>query len=64
MPGLGYRHAGMPSAQFGDERPDDGALLFQRAYVAQQHVQGEGSYVRGFSRISNVSIVSPILMSL
>jgi hypothetical protein len=27
-------------AQVGDERPDDGALLFQRAHVAQQHVQG------------------------
>jgi hypothetical protein len=61
---LGHRHAGEMPAQVSDERPDDGALLFQRAHVAQQHVQGKSTYVRGFSRISKVSTVSPTRMSL
>ena len=39
MTGLGDCDAGVPAAQFRDERPDDGPLLLQRADVAQQHVE-------------------------
>jgi hypothetical protein len=45
MTGLGDRDPGVPAAQLGHERPDDGPLLFQRADVAQQHVQRHGGYV-------------------
>ena len=61
---FGYRDAGMPAPQLRDERPDDGPLLFQRADVAQQHVHCQRGYVRGFSRISKVSMTSSSLMSL
>jgi hypothetical protein len=50
--GLGPRDNRELVAQRRDERPDDGPLLFERADVAQQHVERKGSYVRGFSRIS------------
>ena len=37
---LGDRDPGVAAAQLGDERPDDGPLLFQGADVAKQHVKG------------------------
>ena len=64
MTGLGDGDTGETAPQFRDERPDDGPLLFQRADVAQQHVHRQRGYVRGFSRISKVSMTSSILMSL
>jgi len=64
MTRFGNCDAGIPAPQFRDKRPDDGPLLFQRADVAKQHVHCQRSYVRGFSRISNVSMTSSILRSL
>ena len=76
---LGDRDTGVAAAQLGDERPDDGPLLLERADVAKQHVERQarlrtscalglarpaGPRPRGFSRISNVSMTSSILMSL
>ncbi len=37
---LGDRDPKVAAAQLGDERPDDGPLLFQGADVAKQHVKG------------------------
>jgi hypothetical protein len=37
---FGDRDPRVAAAQLGDERPDDGPLLFQRADVAKQHVKG------------------------
>jgi hypothetical protein len=39
MTRLGHRYARVVATEFGDERPDDGPLLFERADVAQQHVE-------------------------
>jgi len=36
---LGDRDAGEPAAQLGDNRPDDGPLLLERADIAKQHVE-------------------------
>jgi hypothetical protein len=46
---LGDRDTGVAAAQLGDERPDDGPLLLERADVAKQHVKRQGGYVHGDS---------------
>ena len=36
---LGDRDAWVAATQLGDERPDDGPLLLERADVAKQHIK-------------------------
>ena len=47
MARLGDRDTRVATAQLGDERPDDGPLLLERADVAEQHVECQRSYVHG-----------------
>src|SRR5262249_33803928 len=64
MTGLGDGDAGETAPQFGDERPDDGPLGFQRADVAQQHVHCQRGYVHLFVGAVSAARLLPHLEGL